>query len=178
MTQTQAAVRTSPVTFAGQTRFHIGMAVTHIEASVAFYEKVFACAPIKVRGDYAKFEPAEPSVNFTLNLSDEANTEKSTLTHFGIQLKDTGHLARQRERLDAGSWSRRHHLDRAGWGRTGLGRPLQLPLRCQCAANRGQGGCGSPGDRQFCRSDAVHPGASARLSYRGRGSGRDCRLAR
>jgi len=101
MSNTETAVRTSPVTFTGQTRFHLGVVVTDLQASIDFYEKVFDCAPLKVRTDYAKFEPSEPSVNFTLNLSDRADTKNSTLSHFGIQLKDTGRLAQERARLDA-----------------------------------------------------------------------------
>lgn len=95
------SVRESAVSFPGEARFHVAIRVTDLEASVAFYSKVFGTPPSKLKGDYAKFEPLEPSVNFTLNQTTESLGEpgKSRLSHLGIQLKNTGQLSAVRQRM-------------------------------------------------------------------------------
>jgi len=80
-------------------RFHMALLVRDLDESVAFYSRLFAMEPTKLRDGYAKYEVAEPSVNFTLN---QARVEgRGTLSHFGIQLGDSETLALHRERLRA-----------------------------------------------------------------------------
>lgn len=91
----------SPVSFATDRRIHIGIAVRALDASVAFYRTLFDQAPTKLRADYAKFEVAEPPVNFTLNVVPEAPAVPPPAQHFGIQLKDTDVLKAVHERARA-----------------------------------------------------------------------------
>lgn len=88
----------SSVEFATERRVHIGIAVHDLDASIAFYRTLFDQAPTKVRPDYAKFEVAEPPINFTLNLTPERPDAPHPTQHFGIQLKDTDALQVMHER--------------------------------------------------------------------------------
>lgn len=56
---------------------HIGMNVSNLEASIAFYSKVFGVSPIKVKPTYSKFLLEQPGLNFTLNVKDEVNGNQS-----------------------------------------------------------------------------------------------------
>ena len=80
-------------------RFHMGLLVRDLEASVAFYDNLFAMSPTKLREGYAKYEVADPSINFTLNRGEVDG--RGTLSHFGIQLGDHATLERHRDRLAA-----------------------------------------------------------------------------
>src|SRR5439155_22103641 len=61
---------------------HLSFNVTNIDASVAFYEKVFGVAATKRRPGYAKFDLAAPSLNLTMLESPRTGVNVS---HFGIQ---------------------------------------------------------------------------------------------
>lgn len=50
---------------------HVGVNVTNLEASIAFYQKVFGLVPVKVKEGYAKFLLENPGLNFTLNVRDQ-----------------------------------------------------------------------------------------------------------
>jgi len=45
---------------------HVSLNVSNVEASVAFYEKLFGVTVTKRRPGYAKFDLAEPSLNLTM----------------------------------------------------------------------------------------------------------------
>ncbi|CAM2006727.1 ArsI/CadI family heavy metal resistance metalloenzyme [Acanthopleuribacter pedis] len=92
-------IQHSAVDFAGPARFHLALNVADIKVSTAFYSALLEQAPTKERPGYAKFEVAHPSINLTLNQS--AKVGAGALSHMGVQLKDTGQLARIRERLTA-----------------------------------------------------------------------------
>jgi catechol 2,3-dioxygenase-like lactoylglutathione lyase family enzyme len=79
---------------------HVSLNVTNIEASVAFYEKVFGVAPAKRRPGYAKFDLTSPALNLTMQ---EAPRTGVNASHFGIQVERTEDV-REAER----------HLVRAG----------------------------------------------------------------
>ena len=57
----------SAVDFPGNRRLHVALTVSDLERSKRFYEVLLGVAPSKERPRYAKFEPADPSVNITLN---------------------------------------------------------------------------------------------------------------
>jgi catechol 2,3-dioxygenase-like lactoylglutathione lyase family enzyme len=68
-------------------KVHLSINVSDINASVDFYRRLFGTEPVKVRADYAKFDVAQPPLNFTMNLA-EAGTG-GPLSHLGIQVDST-----------------------------------------------------------------------------------------
>lgn len=65
---------------------HVSLNVSNVEASVAFYEKLFGVSVTKRRPGYAKFDLAEPSLNLTMQ---EAERTGVNASHFGIQVAST-----------------------------------------------------------------------------------------
>src|SRR5689334_25205937 len=74
---------------------HVSLNVSNIDASVAFYEKVFGVVATKRRPGYAKFDLAEPSLNLTMQ---EAPRTGVNASHFGIQVAGSEDVA--------GAWAR------------------------------------------------------------------------
>ena len=69
---------------------HVSLNVTNIDASVAFYEKVFATTASKRRPGYAKFDLASPSLNLTMQ---EAERSGVNASHFGVQVASSEDVA-------------------------------------------------------------------------------------
>ncbi len=69
---------------------HISLNVSNIDASVAFYEKVFGVQASKRRPGYAKFDLGEPNLNLTMQ---EAPRTGVNASHFGIQVASTEDVA-------------------------------------------------------------------------------------
>jgi len=69
---------------------HVSLNVTDIDASVAFYEKVFDVPATKRRPGYAKFDLAAPSLNLSMV---EAPRSGVNASHFGIQVATTEDVA-------------------------------------------------------------------------------------
>lgn len=93
----------SAVEFPGNCRIHIALAVTNLEHSKIFYETLFGVSPSKVRPDYVKFEPQDPSVNLTLNEVKKVRIDEESPAHFGVQVKSSQSVQSAIERLsDAG----------------------------------------------------------------------------
>jgi catechol 2,3-dioxygenase-like lactoylglutathione lyase family enzyme len=65
---------------------HVSLNVSDIDASVAFYEKVFGVPAAKRRPGYAKFDLASPSLNLTMQ---EAPRTGVNASHFGVQVAST-----------------------------------------------------------------------------------------
>ena len=65
------------------TAFHVSLNVSNVDASVAFYERVFAVGATKRRPGYAKFDLQSPSLNLTMQ---EAPRTGVNASHFGIQV--------------------------------------------------------------------------------------------
>lgn len=74
---------------------HVAIKVRDVEASIDFYRKLFGIEPSKVRTGYAKFNVANPPLNFTVNQS--AAVEKGALSHLGIQVESTADVLAVRE---------------------------------------------------------------------------------
>ena len=91
-------VRQSPVSFEGNARFHLALSVADIDRSMAFYSRILDQAPTKIRPGYAKYEVREPSLNLTLNQGQPVSG--GTLSHLGVQLKNTQQLAAVHARLE------------------------------------------------------------------------------
>lgn len=73
---------TAPIT---ALKAHVGINVRNVEASLAFYRKMFGLEPSKVRTGYAKFDVQNPPLNFTLNEVPSLDSA-GALSHMGIQL--------------------------------------------------------------------------------------------
>ena len=65
---------------------HVSLNVTDIDASVAFYEKVFDVPATKRRPGYAKFDLVAPALNLSMV---EAPRSGVNASHFGIQVAST-----------------------------------------------------------------------------------------
>jgi catechol 2,3-dioxygenase-like lactoylglutathione lyase family enzyme len=66
---------------------HLAINVKDVEKSVEFYKKMFGIEPSKIRTGYAKFDVANPPLNFTLN--QVAFNGSGALSHLGIQVAST-----------------------------------------------------------------------------------------
>ena len=89
----------SAVQFETKSRIHMGLAVTDLERSLAFYRTLFGQEPVKTRPRYAKFEVVEPPVNLSLNEVGGETGPNNPVTHFGIQVKSTGAVREVSERM-------------------------------------------------------------------------------
>ncbi len=69
---------------------HVSLNVSNVDASVAFYEKVFGVAATKRRPGYAKFDLASPPLNLTMQ---EAPRTGSNASHFGVQVASSEDVA-------------------------------------------------------------------------------------
>jgi catechol 2,3-dioxygenase-like lactoylglutathione lyase family enzyme len=69
---------------------HVSLNVTNVDASVAFYEKVFGVPAAKRRPGYAKFDLVTPSLNLTMQ---EAPRTGINASHFGIQVERSEDVA-------------------------------------------------------------------------------------
>ena len=80
---------------------HVSLNVSDIDASVAFYEKVFGVAPTKRRPGYAKFDLEAPSLNLSMQ---EAPRSGVNASHFGVQVASDEDVAAAKvdERAKAG----------------------------------------------------------------------------
>lgn len=81
---------------------HVSINVTDVQASIAFYRKMFGVEPVKVRTGYAKFDLDAPGLNFAMNEIPSAVTG-GRLSHLGIQVASTADVAAMHERwVEAG----------------------------------------------------------------------------
>ena len=62
-------------------RFHVHAHVEDLQASIAFYSKMFATEPTRVEGDYAKWMLEDPRINFAIS----TGGGKLGVDHLGIQ---------------------------------------------------------------------------------------------
>jgi len=69
---------------------HVSLNVSNIEASVAFYEKVFGVTVTKRRPGYAKFDLQQPSLNLSMVQAPRTGLNAS---HFGVQVASSEDVA-------------------------------------------------------------------------------------
>ncbi len=74
---------------------HVAINVRSVPASVAFYTQLFNQRPSKVRTGYAKFDIANPPLNFSLN--EHPFDATGALSHLGLQVSSTEEVLALRE---------------------------------------------------------------------------------
>jgi catechol 2,3-dioxygenase-like lactoylglutathione lyase family enzyme len=75
---------------------HVAIHVKNVQASIEFYRKLFGSEPSKVRSGYAKFDVANPPLNFAFN--EGLAGEQGTLSHLGIQVGSTAEVISMRQK--------------------------------------------------------------------------------
>jgi hypothetical protein len=77
-------------------RFHVHAHVEDLQASIAFYSKLFAAAPTRIESDYAKWMLDDPRINFAISTRGAPGVD-----HLGIQTDSEDELAELKQRARA-----------------------------------------------------------------------------
>jgi catechol 2,3-dioxygenase-like lactoylglutathione lyase family enzyme len=77
-------------------RVQLALNVSDLDSAVAFYSKLFATEPAKVRPGYANFAIAEPPLKLVLI---EGHGEGGTLNHLGVEVESTDAVGAAQRRL-------------------------------------------------------------------------------
>ena len=77
-------------------RVQLALNVADIDSAVAFYSKLFATEPAKVRPGYANFAIAEPPLKLVLI---ENPAGAGTLNHLGVEVASTDEVAQAQARI-------------------------------------------------------------------------------
>jgi catechol 2,3-dioxygenase-like lactoylglutathione lyase family enzyme len=80
-------------------RVQLALNVSDIETAIAFYSKLFAAEPAKVRPGYANFVIADPPLK--LVLIEQADGVAGSLNHLGIEVDTTEEVVAAHARLAA-----------------------------------------------------------------------------
>ncbi|CAM4007853.1 ArsI/CadI family heavy metal resistance metalloenzyme [Roseateles saccharophilus] len=78
-------------------RFHVHAHVEDLQASVAFYAKLFGVPPTRLEADYAKWMLDDPRINFAIS----SRGGKPGVDHLGIQADTAEELAELKARAQA-----------------------------------------------------------------------------
>src|SRR3954464_14201628 len=79
-------------------RIQLAINVSRLEDAIAFYSKLFATEPAKVKPGYANFAIAEPPLKLVLI---EGHGEPGTLNHLGVEVASTDDVGAAQARLAA-----------------------------------------------------------------------------
>ena len=78
-------------------RVQLALNVDDLDASIAFYTKLFQTPPAKVRQDYANFAIADPPLKLVLI---EQEGETGAINHLGVEVFSTDEVAAAKTRLE------------------------------------------------------------------------------
>lgn len=78
-------------------RVQLALRVADLDASIAFYSKLFGTEPAKLRDGYANFAIAEPPLK--LVLIQGKNGEPTVMDHLGVEVENTGQVTAATTRL-------------------------------------------------------------------------------
>ena len=78
-------------------RFHVHAHVDDLQASIAFYSRMFATEPTRLESDYAKWMLEDPRVNFAIS----TRGGKPGVDHLGLQTDTEEELAELKARARA-----------------------------------------------------------------------------
>jgi catechol 2,3-dioxygenase-like lactoylglutathione lyase family enzyme len=87
---------------------HVAIRVRNVPRSVEFYRRLFGVEPAKLRPGYAKFDVANPPLNFTLN--QHPCGDGGGFSHLGIQVASTSEVLAVRRQ-----WQERGLATRDEW---------------------------------------------------------------
>jgi catechol 2,3-dioxygenase-like lactoylglutathione lyase family enzyme len=90
-------------------RFHVHIAVEHLEPSIRFYSALFGCEPSVLKSDYAKWMLDDPRVNFAISQRGAI----VGLDHLGIQVDSESELEAVNQRLLAAALPVKEQKDAA-----------------------------------------------------------------
>jgi hypothetical protein len=79
-------------------RVQLALNVSNLGESVAFYSKMFATSPAKLRPGYANFAIADPPLKLVLIESDGTT---GTINHLGVEVETTDEVASAQQRFVA-----------------------------------------------------------------------------
>src|SRR5580765_3872589 len=79
-------------------RVQLALNVSDVDEAIAFYSKLFATEPAKVRPGYANFAIAEPPLKLVLI---EGEGSGGTLNHLGVEVESTAEVGAAQSRLAA-----------------------------------------------------------------------------
>jgi catechol 2,3-dioxygenase-like lactoylglutathione lyase family enzyme len=77
-------------------RVQLALNVSDLDEAVAFYSKLFATEPTKLRPGYANFAVADPPLKLVLI---EGRGEPGSLNHLGVEVETAGEVAAADARL-------------------------------------------------------------------------------
>src|SRR6185503_9414931 len=80
----------------GMSRVQLALNVDNLDASIAFYSRLFGTQPAKVRSGYANFAVAEPPLKLVLI---ENPGQGGSLNHLGVEVFSREEVAAAEERL-------------------------------------------------------------------------------
>lgn len=78
-------------------RFHVHTHVDNLQASIAFYSRLFGTEPTRVEADYAKWMLEDPRINFAIS----TRGSKPGIDHLGFQTDSEEELAELKARAQA-----------------------------------------------------------------------------
>jgi len=90
-------------------RLHVHISVDDIEQNIRFYSALFGNEPSVTKTDYAKWDLAEPAVNFAIS----KRGAKTGLDHVGIQADNDDELTAIQSRLEQAGIAGREQRDAA-----------------------------------------------------------------
>ena len=83
-------------------RLQLALNVDDLEASIAFYSRLFDTEPAKVRPGYANFAVAEPPLKLVLV---ENPGQGGSVNHLGVEVADTDTVDAEQTRLAAAGFA-------------------------------------------------------------------------
>ena len=78
-------------------RFHVHAHVEDLQASIAFYSRMFGAQPVRIESDYAKWHLEDPRLNFAIS----TRGGKAGIDHLGFQADNPQELAALKARAQA-----------------------------------------------------------------------------
>jgi predicted enzyme related to lactoylglutathione lyase len=82
-------------------RFHVHLHVEDLQASIAFYSKLFSTQPARIENDYAKWMLEDPRVNFAIS----TRGSKPGLDHLGFQVDSAEELTEMKAAAESAEMS-------------------------------------------------------------------------